>query len=76
MIKSFRVHHCLIHKLLAVVTTNIPEEVASADADQRKPMNDVEPDCSSSNNEMSPVTILRRSGRKKRPPDRYGESVV
>jgi len=60
----------------AEVPTNIPEEVPSTDADQHKPMNDVEPDCSSSNNEMSPVTILRRSGRKRRPPDRYGESVV
>ena len=29
----------------AEVPTNIPEEVPSADADQHKPMNDIEPDC-------------------------------
>jgi len=56
--------------------TNIPEEVPSADVDQHKPMNDVEPDLSSTSNEMSSTPILRRSGRKRRSPDRYGEPIV
>jgi len=60
----------------AEVPTNIPEEVPSADADQHKPMNEVEPDLSSTSNEVSPTPILRRSRRKNRPPDRYGEPIV
>jgi len=60
----------------AEVPTNIPEEAPSADADQHKPMNEVEPDLSSTSNEVSPTPILRRSGRKRRPPDRYGEPIV
>ena len=39
----------------AEVPTNIPVEAPPADADQHKPMNDVEPDLSSTSNEMSPV---------------------
>jgi len=60
----------------AEVPTNIPEEAPTADADQHKPMNGVEPDLSSTSKEMSPTPILRRSGRKRRPPDRYGEPIV
>jgi len=60
----------------AEVPTNIPDEEQSADADQHKSMNDIEPDLSSTSDEISPALILRRSGRKRRPPDRYGDSVV
>jgi len=41
-----------------------------------KPMNDIEHDLTSTSDDVSPAPILRTSGRKRRPPDRHGESVV
>jgi len=59
------IHFCqVIATVEAEVTTNIPDEEPSGDADEHKSTKDVKPRSCSTSDEISPSTIPRRYGRK------------